>query len=113
MDPEVVDPGEMEMNAIPPDDDDERYAPQDDDPVDDEDAYTYPSNITKNETSFTIPRISQESRLIEQYRNDFKSKYEIDDETFDVLRMNLERKGNKIYITNMGPMRRTSYQYLK
>jgi len=94
------DPGEMEMNEIPQDDDDEQYGPTDDS-IDED----YDGDITQNnprfslpegsqqETSLTKPKTILENQLIESYRDSFKSKYKIDDETFDIVRMNLEFRG--------------------
>jgi len=59
------------------------------------------SGGSQQETSFITPEGSQASRWIESYRYSFKSKYGIDDNTFDTLRLNLNRRGNKIYFKNL------------
>jgi len=97
-----VDPNTFEMNDVQPDDNDPyKYAPQDDDPIDDDDQdpLSNPSltDITQNETSFITPEWSQASSWVESYRDSFKNNYGIDDKTFDVLRLNLNRKDGNIY----------------
>jgi len=79
------DPNAFEMNedVIPPDDEDTLLTPS--------------ADITQNETSFTTPESSQENQLIDSYRDSFKSKYGIDEGTFDTLRLNLKFRGNKLY----------------
>jgi len=76
-------PNSFEMNDVTPDDDDQPLL--------------NPSrDITENSTSFTIPESSQESEWIESNRERFKGPYHIDDETFDVLKLNLRRGDDKI-----------------
>jgi len=89
MDLEVVDPGEMEMNedVIPPDDEDVTK----NDP-----GFSRPEG-SQQKTSLTIPKSNLESELIRSNKDKFKSWYGIDNETFDALEMNLERKGDKLY----------------
>jgi len=55
------------------------------------------TGITQHTTDFTEPKSSQELELIRSYKDTFKSWYGIDDKTFDVLRMNLSRRGNELY----------------
>jgi len=93
------DPNSFEMN--------EEVVPPDDDPSEDlstiDLTQNYPgfSGGSQQETSFFHPEGSQASRWIEAYRDSFKSKYKIDDKTFDALRLDLSRRGNTIYFRHL------------
>jgi len=92
------DPDDFEMTILP-----SGVDPLDDDPS--EDLLTI--DITQNdpgfsvgsqqETSFITPEASQASWWIELYRASFKSKYGIDDNIFNTLRLDLERRGGNLY----------------
>jgi len=81
------DPEEMEMNEISL--------------VNDEQPSLNTSrDITENETDFSQDGSSMgglDYKAIEGFRNKFKSKYNIDDETFDELRKNLIMIDDKLY----------------
>jgi len=70
--------------------------PVDEDITQNDSEFSQPEG-SQQESSFIIPEGSQESKWIENHRDDFKSKYKIDDNTFDVLRTNLRREGDNIY----------------
>jgi len=87
-----VDPNSFEMNEDTPDDD-----PSEDIPLTDNDTEFSQPEGSQQETSFTTPEVSQESRWIELYRDRFNSKYGIDDQTFTELRLDLKLRGGNLY----------------
>jgi len=88
------DPNSFQMN--------EYVVPPDDDPSEDLSHTAITQNDhgfsggSQQETSFLTPKGSQESRWIEIYRDMFKNKYGIDDQAFNVLRLDLERRGGNL-----------------
>jgi len=90
-------PNSFEMNEDTPDDDPSEDLSHTDITQNDPGF----SGRSRQETSFFQPEGSQASRWIESYRDSFKNKYGINDKTFDMLKLDLTRRSNKIYFKNL------------
>jgi len=85
---DYIDPEEMEMNVIPPDNN----------PIDDI-TQNDPgfSGESQQETNFTTPEWDINRTRIDMYREKFMTTYGIDDATFNLLKEDLVFKDKKIY----------------
>jgi len=95
------DPNSFEVNediVLPDDDSSEDFSHID---VNQNNPEFSPPAGSRQETSFITLKGSPAPRWIVSYRDSFKSKYGIDNNTFDTLRLNLNQRDGNLYYKNV------------